>query len=324
MKSAIRARWRTLARATLALGVAGLVLTACGGSTAAPPSTSTSLPQASVPQTPHIMVLMMENQSYSDIVGNPAAPYETTLSKEYETATDYYGIGHYSLDNYLALLTGRFYPWSTGDCTPGSGCQSSNSTLVNQLNGAHIPWSAYMGSMPSDCDTNNYQSGHKSYAVRHDPFVYFPHLVRADCGRIRPASEMVSALNRSSPPDFVWLSPGVCQDGGGDEACATIANGDSYLSKEIPAIQATRWYAGGGIIVLSYDEGNGQGAGEYLHGAGNHVFTIIISAATKGMADDNTYVNHFGLLAGIEKAYGLSCLQEACSPSNGLLTLTRG
>ena len=327
MMPAMRARWRALAGAALAVGIAGLLLTACGGPTAAPAPTSTSIPRASVPQAPHIMVLMMENQSYSDIVGNPAAPYETSLSKEYETATDYYGIGHYSLDNYLALLTGRFYPWSTGDCTPGSGCQSFNSTLANQLNDAHIPWLAYMGSMPSNCDTNDYDSGHRSYGVRHDPFVYFPRLVKADCGRVRPAPEMISALNSSSPPDFVWLSPGICQDGGGDEACATIANGDSYLSKQIPTIQATRWYADGGVIVLTYDEGDGrggQGAGEYLHGAGNHVFTVVISAATERIPDDNAYVNHFGLLAGIEKAYGLPCLQDACSPSNGLLTLTTG
>lgn len=274
------------------------------------------------------MVLMMENESYADIIGNAAAPYQNELADHYETATDSYGVGHDSLDNYLAVLSGQFFSWSTGDCTPGPRCQSYDSTLISQLDNAHVAWLAFMGSMPQTCDKHNADNGTaaQSYVVRHDPFVYFPRLVQYDCARVEAASAMLSSLDAPAPPNFVWLSPDACQDAGKDEPCATIANGDAYLAKEIPAIQATRWYGEGGVIVLTYDEGDGsgQGKGEYLQGSGNHVLTVVISAATERQAPDTSYVNHFGLLAGIERLYGLPCLQNACAPSNGVLELPSG
>lgn len=267
------------------------------------------------------MVLVMENESISDIIGNPSAPYQNKLSRSYETATNYYGAGHYSLDNYLALISGVFYQSSTGDCLPGPGCEFSGVTLANQLDAAKIPWSGYMGSMPRNCDTSNYDNGTvgHSYAVRHDPFVYFPGLVRNDCAKDKPSSFMLKELDSANPPDLVFYSPEICHDGGRDEACSTIAAGDQFLAHEIPEVQTSSWYKDGGIIVLTYDEGNesGQGRGEHLAGQGNHVLTVLVSQATKGRPDYRPYVNHFGLLGSIEKAYGLSCLHEACSQRNG-------
>ncbi len=293
--------------------------------TSAPASapTSTSSPVAAA--APHIMVLMMENNSYSSVVGNPAAPYQTALARSYETATSSYGVGHYSLDNYLALLTGQFFSWSTGDCQPGPSCETSAPTLVGQLEARRLTWSAYLGSMPHNCDQQNADNGTvgHSYGVRHDPFVYVRALVRSDCSRIEPSSVMLRQLDSARAPDFVWYSPQICHDAGGDDPCATMAAGDRFLSREIPAIEDTSWYRHGGTIILTYDEGSGsgQGQGEYLTGAGNHVLTTIVSAATAHRGDYRSYLNGFGVLAGIERAYGLSCLAQACRRSNGILPL---
>jgi hypothetical protein len=289
--------------------------------------------------TPHVMVLMMENQSVPDVIGSSSAPYQTQLSKNYEYATQSYGLGHFSLDNYLGLVSGNWYSWSTGDCSPGSGCMapSSAQTLANQFDTAGISWRAYMGSMTSDAKTSDDNGGGNGYGVRHDPFVYFPGL-SGDTSDIQPAgtssnwdseTNLINGLNSSSAPSFVWYSPSICQDGGGDSApnCsggATISAGDNFLKSEIPAIQATSWYKNGGTIILTYDEGDssGQGQGEYTTGAGNHVPTIVISAATTGAANYTSYVNHWGVLGGIEQAYGLSYLGNAAnSPANGRLPL---
>jgi hypothetical protein len=98
-------------------------------------------------------------------------------------------------------------------------------------------------------------------------------------------------------PDFVFCSPGICQDGGGDSApnCsngASISAGDEFPTTVIPAIQATAWYKAGGIIILTYEEGDGGGQGQFLHGSGNHVPTTVISTAIKGAAQCTSYVNH--------------------------------
>ena len=271
-------------------------------------------------QTPHIMVFVMENLSYSDVIGKSSAPYMNSLAKNYETATNSYALGHYSLDNYLGAISGNFYNWSTGDCTPGSSCRTSDTTFANQLDSAHIPWDAYMEGMPSNCYTSN-AGGSGGYGVRHDPFVYFTDLESNDCSKIQPSTGMLTALNSSSPPDFVWYTPDICHDAGGDSSCATLANGDQYLSSEIPSIQATSWYKNGGKIIVTFDEGDGSGQGEFLTGNGSHVLTILISAATAGKPAYTPYVNLFGMLAGLEKAYNVACLAQACNANSGVMPL---
>jgi beta-glucanase (GH16 family) len=285
-------------------------------------------PRLAASGPPHIMVLMMENQGYSDIIGNSGAPYMNHLASTYETATNYSAVGHYSLDNYLAAVSGLFDPWSTGDCSPGAGCQSSDPTIAGQFDTAGIPWAAYMGGMTTNCETSN-DGGSGGYGVRHDPFVYYPALVSSDCAKIRPAgtsanwsapTAMNTALNSSSPPDFVWFSPSICDDAGQDASCASIAAGDQFLSTEIPTIQSSSWYQAGGEIVLVFDESSSGSQGEDTSSA-NRVLTVLVSAATQGHANLTSYVNHFGLLAGLERAYGLPCLAGACQAANGVLPL---
>jgi hypothetical protein len=42
---------------------------------------------------PKIMIVMMENQGYSDVIGNPALPFINNLAWHYGLATQSYGSG---------------------------------------------------------------------------------------------------------------------------------------------------------------------------------------------------------------------------------------
>ena len=64
----------------------------------------------SLPPIRHVFVIVLENQSYEATFGRPssAAPYLAhELPPRGALLTQYYGIGHYSLDNYLALISGQ-------------------------------------------------------------------------------------------------------------------------------------------------------------------------------------------------------------------------
>lgn len=102
---------------------------------------------------PHVMVLMMENESYGNIIGNSRDPYENKLAKTYLTATHSYAWGHNSLPNYLEMVSGRSYAskGTKNDCLPRSRGSVSGPNLAGQLQRAKIPWRAYMGAMPSPC-----------------------------------------------------------------------------------------------------------------------------------------------------------------------------
>jgi phosphatidylinositol-3-phosphatase len=125
---------------------------------------------------------MMENHWYSQIIGNRRdAPFINRLAERGNLETNYYGVTHPSLPNYLAAISGSFQGiWddcaagatvtcppeefvpNSGDGTAGNyltpaQIQSASNTphlfsganLIDQLEQHHLTWRAYMQSIPS-------------------------------------------------------------------------------------------------------------------------------------------------------------------------------
>ena len=79
-----------------------------------------------VPHLDHVFVIMMENHGYSQIVGNPNAPFANQYAKSANSATNYFAIGHPSSTNYLEVVGGSNFgvrsdnapDWHNANCTP--------------------------------------------------------------------------------------------------------------------------------------------------------------------------------------------------------------
>lgn len=54
----------------------------------------------------HVFVIVMENHGYSQIVGNPNAPFANLYMKQANSAANYFAIGHPSSTNYLEIVGG--------------------------------------------------------------------------------------------------------------------------------------------------------------------------------------------------------------------------
>jgi hypothetical protein len=54
----------------------------------------------------HVFVIMMENHGYSQIIGNPNAPFINQEAKAANSSTNYFAVGHPSLTNYLEVVGG--------------------------------------------------------------------------------------------------------------------------------------------------------------------------------------------------------------------------
>jgi hypothetical protein len=54
----------------------------------------------------HVFVIMMENHGFSQIIGNPNAPFINQEAKAANSATNYFAVGHPSLTNYLEVVGG--------------------------------------------------------------------------------------------------------------------------------------------------------------------------------------------------------------------------
>jgi phosphatidylinositol-3-phosphatase len=59
-----------------------------------------------VPHLNHVFVVVMENHGYSQIVGNPNAPFTNKLAQSANSASNYFAIAHPSLTNYLEIVGG--------------------------------------------------------------------------------------------------------------------------------------------------------------------------------------------------------------------------
>ena len=353
-----------------------LILSGCSSNTSSsnPPSTVKKTPTHAVqitltpqnmvtptatPQQPgiqHIFLIMMENHATNQIIGNTAdAPYLNFLANSYGTATQYYGVTHPSLPNYLATISGSFQGiWddcpagASVTCTPesfGSSLTSSEytsasnqphmfngQTLVDQLEAHQLTWKAYMQSLPSAGYTGDSYAG--LYAQKHDPFLYFSTIRNnpTRMQRIVPFTQFAHDMQSSIIPNFVWISPDVCNDMHGAPTCASydglIATGDSFIRAAVQTIMQSSAWKEGTAIVISWDENDGgssgccnspTGAGGAILGGGNVPLIVVTSSGPHHLVLSTSSYNHYSLLATIEHLWNIGCLANTCGMSDTAL-----
>jgi phosphatidylinositol-3-phosphatase len=59
------------------------------------------------PASAHVFLVVEENHSYSQVIGNASMPYLNSLAAKYGLATHYYADVHPSIGNYFMLTTGQ-------------------------------------------------------------------------------------------------------------------------------------------------------------------------------------------------------------------------
>lgn len=302
-----RCRWTGVAGA-----LGALVAAVAPGSAVAGTAHALLTPPPVLAPAPHVMLIVEENRSESAVIGASAAPYVNALVNRYGLATSSFAQSHPSLPNYLELLSGS--TWGVAD--DGTGYSFTGSTLADQLEHHGIRWRAYMESMPGVCYRG---AGINGYAKKHDPFMYFTTITgsASSCGNVVPYAQLHADLASGAAPDFMWVTPNLCDDG---HDCAT-ATMDGWLSTNLPAVLASSWFAQDGVVIITWDEG-ADSAGCCAGAHGGRVATIVVSSRRYGHATSASPVDHAGTLRTIEELYGLSFLRDAaCSCSGDLMSL---
>jgi hypothetical protein len=214
------------------------------------------------PPIKHVFIVMLENESVATSFGasSPAPYLAQTLVSQGAYVPNYFGIGHASLDNYIAMVSGQApNPMTSGDCPTfadfssgsslnaagqetGEGCvyPANVPTLMSQLNGAGLTWRGYEDGMGADPTRESATCGHPpvggpdntevataadQYATRHDPFVYFHSVIdnQAKCNAdVVNLSQLPTDLKSvTTTPNYSFITPNLCNDGHN----ATCVNG---------------------------------------------------------------------------------------------------
>jgi phosphatidylinositol-3-phosphatase len=251
---------------------------------------------------PHVMVIMEENHSIDQIIGNSQAPYINSLANRYGLATDWSDVSHPSLPNYLAYISGS--SWGNPADTTPQDATYSGASVTDELSGAGFTWKAYMEDMPTPCDLTD-QFGPGNYDVNHNPFLYF-NRIRANpsqCNRDVPYTQLGTDLANNTVPDLAWVSPNILHD----MHDGTVQQGDVWVQGMLPTVLASPWYRAGGIIILTWDEGEST----------EQVATIVISAHTPPGARITSHGTEYGTLRTLEELYGVAFLGASADAANG-------
>ena len=165
-------RWISVRRVAT---ISGLALAGMTGAFGAAPAAH------DLPNVRHVFIIVLENKDYAETFGGgPQDPYlGKLLPRKGALLTRYYGTGHSSLDNYIAMISGQASSLATeADCEDfsdfkleridadgqavGGGCVYPRQvvTLADQLQAAGLEWKGYMEDMGNDSARESSTCGH--------------------------------------------------------------------------------------------------------------------------------------------------------------------
>ena len=259
------------------------------------PSGASAASKAKPPAIKHVFVINLENKNYDETFGpsSPAPYLSQTLAGQGLLLSQYFAIGHVSLDNYIAEISGQgpskqtqldcftytdFVSTGTGDLGQalGDGCvyPKSVKTIADQLTAKKLSWKGYMEDMATPCkhpelgakDPDVVASAAGTYATRHNPFVYFHSIVDSPiCEKnvvsLDPLETDLASVKTT--PNFSMITPGLCNDGH-DAQCFDGTPGgleaaNTWLQTWVPKILASPAYKKDGLLIVTFDEAEGAG-----------------------------------------------------------------
>ena len=283
MRLNARLAWPAAAAACAALA-AGVAFTQTS-------SAPVKLAASSVPTPAHVVVVMEENHSYSDIIGNTSsAPYFNSLAAQGALLTNYFAITHPSEPNYMALFAGSTFGLTADTCPANEG---STANLGSELLAAGDTFKGYSEGLPSTGSTTC-TSG--EYARKHSPWINFSNVPTSDS---LPFSSFPTSY--ANLPTLSFVIPNLDDD----MHDGTIKQADTWLNKNLSAY-ATWAQTHDSLLIVTWDEDD--------YTENNQVPTIVVGQGVAvGHFDEQ--VDHYNLLATLEAMYGLKAVGASASAS---------
>ena len=309
-------RCSAITASAIVAAATGCALIGCGAGAA----------RASILAPSHVVVVIEENHSYSQIVGNTTdAPYinNTLIGNGGLLYTQSYSPEHPSQPNYLDLFAGGDQG-ITGDYFPGSPQYTepfSTPNLAAQLLNAGDSFKEYNQTYSTIDNATNYNQAtynngttNETYARKHNPVVNWvnPSLT-AVSGNQLPLSTMTgfsefptTAAGYAALPTVSFVIPNLEND----MHNGTIQAGDSFLQQSLNGyVQWAKTH--NSLLLVTWDEN------DYTLQDGNHIATIINGDTSLYVPGQSGQVfNSYSILRTLEDMYGLGYAGNAAtSPS---------
>lgn len=304
--------WRRVAGVLAAL----LLLASCGGDSRATPASTPALrtsttasatspaprqttsapasPADGVPRFGHIVVVVVENHAYGQVIGASAAPFLHSLAAGGAVLTRSYAVAHPSQPNYLALFSGSTHGLVDDSCPH----TFTGPNLAAALADSGRTFVGYSESLPSGGYTG---CSAGSYARKHAPWTNFSGLPPTVN---QPMTSFPSDLN--ALPDVSFVIPNLVHD----MHDGTVAQSDRWLQQRLGAY-ASWSSAHNSLLVVTADEDDNH--------SGNRIATVLVGAHVRA-GHYGVRTDHYGVLRTVLASCGLTPFGNAtkAAPITGL------
>ncbi|HLY34020.1 MAG TPA: alkaline phosphatase family protein [Jatrophihabitantaceae bacterium] len=228
------------------------------------------------------MIVVLENHSFGEVLGQPDAPFLSGLAASGAVLTQSYAVSHPSEPNYLALFSGSTQGVTSDACPLSFGAPN----LASALFAAGRTFAGYAEGLPSTGYTGCSYDG---YARKHAPWVDFPNVPAAAS---LPMTAFPSDYSRLPTVSFV------VPDLADDMHDGSRAQADAWLSEHLGGF--VRWApTHDSQLVVTTDEDD--------YSANNRIATLIVGAHVRPGSYAQR-VDHYSVLRWIESTYGLPLL----------------
>lgn len=206
-------------------------------------------------------VILLENQNWHEVKGNKSAPYiNDVLLPQSASAENYRNPAflHPSEPNYIWMEAGSNLG-ILNNHGPDENHRTTKKHLTRLLQDANVPWRSYQqGISGTRCPL----TVENDYEPKHNAMVFFTDMTdgnlttsRNCIEHVRPEAELAADLANDKVSGYVFITPDRCHNM--HDACASgdaVKNGDEFLRREIPMLQASAAYKNGGAIFVTWDE----------------------------------------------------------------------
>src|SRR6516162_5114305 len=238
----------------------------------------------------HIVVVIEENHSFSEIIGSSSAPYINSLAQQGALFTNSFAIEHPSEPNYLDFFSGSNQGVTSDACPVGP---FSTANLGEETIAAGKTFLGFSEDLPAAGSTVC-TSG--AYARKHNPWVDFSNV---------PTSSNLPFT--SFPTDFTTLPTIsiVVPNLNDDMHDGTMQQGDTWLQTHIdPYVQFAKTH--NSLLIVTWDEDDSSQS--------NQIATIFFGQPVK-TGQFAEMIDHFNVLRTVEDLYGLGHAGQAANVS---------
>jgi acid phosphatase len=273
-----------------------ITMCGCGGGSLSNPVTGGTGGGGTLPAPDHVFLVVLENHSFSQVIGSPAMPYLNALANQNALATNYFANTHPSLGNYFMLTAGQIETNPVlGDSFPGP---VADDNLARAFSGAGKTWKAYLQSLPSP---GYIGADVLPYVKRHNPFAYLTDVAGANgqqptamAANLVPFAQLGADLAANAVPNFAFIAPDVNNDAhdcpGGGTACADtnkLTAADNWLKNNIDPLIHNPALANS-VFIITWDEGLDSD----LANGGGQVATVLVGTHVKPAFRSTTLFLH--------------------------------